>query len=441
MLYVFCRGGLDQPSREVTLSLLIVVASLLWIGSSLAALFSIAFPFRQWAIFHNRKRSALAFVFIFIGVPFSVIMAAAVASIQTTNTPHAPLTDAAPTVASGRLETAGAEVVHANVAAPQTVEPSSPQKPQDVSAVASPARPKEGAALALPSHPTLTVDAIALDNQRVQLTIHTNLPMPIEVATEVGLRGLKPDDPWIGYDQNLRLTGATTVAILDTAGSGNPLPSATYDAAVDFVPAWGAKGNPFDGAMPRLHDSKPIKLVGTGGNPTEALLHLKRYSWVAEHIIPDMSWSKASVQKRLGAVNCGTAIDNDLQEACYFSSPEISVLVDRSTHKVITWRKGDMIAPPNATKAGFEARGLTWPLTVDDGTLGCTSRAVWFRSSEGVLYAVNGIAMGQPRFRDIDPIWSLDQKLIGDAKAAGAKPSKIRVDIGSLVKEGLWYCR
>ncbi len=47
---------------------------------------------------------------------------------------------------------------------------------------------------------------------------------------------------------------------------------------------------------------------------------------------------------------------------------------------------------PNATRAGFEAKGLKWPLTVDSGTLGCDVNAVWFETADGRRYGVNGTA-------------------------------------------------
>ena len=116
----------------------------------------------------------------------------------------------------------------------------------------------------------------ALDDHRVQFTITTNLPMPIEVAVGVELHGQKDDDIFIGYNEFISLSGPETVVVLDTAKADRPLPSGLYDAVVDFYPDWGAKKNPVAAKAPRLHAVRQFHLVGDGGSAAAAKLKDKR---------------------------------------------------------------------------------------------------------------------------------------------------------------------
>lgn len=67
-------------------------------------------------------------------------------------------------------------------------------------------------------------------------------------------------------------------------------------------------------------------------------------------------------------------------------------------------------AADNQPEPGFVSRemlGEEWPLTVASGVLLCKApSAVLFRSSDGGLYAVNGMATTQDLGEDIDPIWA-----------------------------------
>jgi hypothetical protein len=64
-------------------------------------------------------------------------------------------------------------------------------------------------------------------------------------------------------------------------------------------------------------------------------------------------------------------------------------------------------APVPGAVSRFEY-GDAWPLTVESGVLRCEGRAVVFRAPDGTDYAVNGVAMGDPAFEDIESIWADD---------------------------------
>jgi hypothetical protein len=97
-------------------------------------------------------------------------------------------------------------------------------------------------------------------------------------------------------------------------------------------------------------------------------------------------------------------------------------------------------APPERplTRAEFEAQGRAWPLTVDEGRIGCervgktsggsTLSTAYFIAPDGTRYALNGLAQsrGLPK---VDPIW------LPDPHIEGAK-----INVGPLIQEALKGC-
>ena len=291
----------------------------------------------------------------------------------------------------------------------------------------------------MPAKPFLTIEPKVLDAHRVQLTIGTNLPMPIKVATSIDLHGQKGTDTYIGYSEFVTLTGTSTVAVLDTSKADKPLPDADYDATVDFFPKWGAEGNDLAKGGPQLHAEKQFKLTGSGGSAADAARLNERQRWVMETVVTNMPWNKATFERKLGKSEKGRSDLSHLHDAYYFAGADMTLLVNRLRDQVTTWKMGNATVPPNATEAEFQGRGLKWPLSVNAGYLGCEGSAVWFATPGGVTYAVNGAAHG--RYKPIEPIWLTDQKMMNELKAAGASGGPtLRVNIGDLIQEGLKLC-
>jgi hypothetical protein len=80
----------------------------------------------------------------------------------------------------------------------------------------------------------------------------------------------------------------------------------------------------------------------------------------------------------------------------------------------------------SVSKADF---GKDWPLTVDSGTLHCEGAGTVTFASGGTTYAVNGFAIGEHKYADIQAIWAKDP--------SGMVPRK---DIGPLIQHGLKLC-
>lgn len=72
--------------------------------------------------------------------------------------------------------------------------------------------------------------------------------------------------------------------------------------------------------------------------------------------------------------------------------------------------------------------GDAWPLEVEDGTIFCDGASILLRTNRG-LYAVNGTARGQHRWKDIKDITRPDPHTAG-----------LLMDVQPIVDRGLKYC-
>lgn len=82
------------------------------------------------------------------------------------------------------------------------------------------------------------------------------------------------------------------------------------------------------------------------------------------------------------------------------------------------------------SREAFEGQGMTWPLTLDEGSVSCEpgNRAL-FTDPQGATYALNGLSNGDGRWLDIEPIWAPDPEVDG-----------LKVGIGDLIEEALKLC-
>lgn len=193
----------------------------------------------------------------------------------------------------------------------------------------------------LPAKPSLNVAARALDKHRVEFTITTNMPLPIQVATSVDLAGQKSKDVYIGYEgEHLTLTKPVTVTVLDTALAAKPLPNAEYEASVNFYPNWGAEGNALAATAPALEAKALIKLEGGGGTAKNFMLLEERQNWVMANVVAGTPWDQATFQKHLGRAEKRHSDLSQLHDAYYFPGADMTLIVNRLKNEVSVWRKG-----------------------------------------------------------------------------------------------------
>lgn len=85
----------------------------------------------------------------------------------------------------------------------------------------------------------------------------------------------------------------------------------------------------------------------------------------------------------------------------------------------------------------FEAHGTRWPLTVDHGHVVRSDDGIYFRSPDGVIWALNGPA--HEYCQDIEPIHQVDTQVRDAVVAAGGNPSQTaipRISLAPLTRIG-----
>jgi len=193
----------------------------------------------------------------------------------------------------------------------------------------------------LPSEATLEVVPNVLDENRVEFSIETSLPLPVTVNTSIGLKGQAPEDTYIGYNGGrVELKNQRTVVVLDTSQASMPLPSGAYNAEVSFFPAWGAEGNPLAASAPELRDSVEISLVGTGGTVESARRRDELRGWIMEKVYSNSPWNQKQMEQKLGSSEQLVADRSHALDAFYFPDADATMIVNRSRSTVLIWRFG-----------------------------------------------------------------------------------------------------
>ena len=188
---------------------------------------------------------------------------------------------------------------------------------------------------------SLSVTPRAIDKNKVELTIRTNLPLPVTVAASIDLAGQAPTDTYIGYQgDDITLRQPETTVILDTSLADKPLPTGRYQASVAFYPAWGAEGNRDAANAPELHADVPFNLGGSGQTATSAGLRDRRQAWVMESLYSNARWNKRNMEHQLGPSEKGVSDLSPLHDAYYFSGADVTLIVNRVRNEVSIWRLG-----------------------------------------------------------------------------------------------------
>lgn len=174
-----------------------------------------------------------------------------------------------------------------------------------------------------------------------------------------------------------------------------------------------------------------------GIDPEEAALIDKNSDWIMENVAAGDVYDPAALEDRLGAPQVGPSLQPGHQ-SYFYPSAYMTLIVDASRKRIATWKVGNTIPPFNATRTDFQTRGTQWPLTIEEGWVGCENGAVWFMAPTGKVYAVNGLA--ESVYEDITPIWAEDvsRSEIREPRKRGAPIA--RLNIGGLTAEGLKSC-
>ena len=131
-------------------------------------------------------------------------------------------------------------------------------------------------------------------------------------------------------------------------------------------------------------------------------------------------------------------------------TPEEKAVYDAENEQ----RKAERLAKKEAKATEDGSRSISrseylekWPFTVEDGLLKCEAQGIVTFVTNGVEYAVNGLATASG-FADIDPIWEYNEKLNQRmADSAGIsleqymqEQTVLRINIGTVLDDGLKLC-
>ena len=192
------------------------------------------------------------------------------------------------------------------------------------------------------SQATLKLQALALDDSRVQFTVATTLPTPIEISARVSLKGQAPKDTYVGYDEKVTLTKQDNVFILNTDAADEALPSGTYEAEVSFYPKWGAdSGNPAAKQAPELHARSDVSLRASGQKRENVEKKNKLQRWVMGNLGMNEPWNLNTYEEKLGKAEKGPSTLSRLHDTYYFPDADVTLIVNRLKNEVTIWRLGD----------------------------------------------------------------------------------------------------
>lgn len=196
--------------------------------------------------------------------------------------------------------------------------------------VAAPTRPTEAYFLKLKAKPVAPT--------KVEFTVSTNAPLPIETMADVTLVGLRDDETWIGEERKAILDKPITTFVLDTAQNGKRLPLGKYIAEIDYFQRWGADNNPAARNVPDMTAKKDIQLGGSGESTSHARSKAAMQRWVMGEMDFNRPWTDTELKSKLGPFERGRTHDGSF--TYYFPDADVTLFVAPARHKVLTSRLG-----------------------------------------------------------------------------------------------------
>lgn len=185
----------------------------------------------------------------------------------------------------------------------------------------------------------ILVAASPVSAYAVELTIRTNIPLPIEVMASISIKDQAPTDTYIGVSQRIRLTSREQTVTLD--GEGANLPAGEYTAEVTFYPRWGAESGSQEAKEieEEIIGEADIRLAGSGESKSQADQRNVAQMWVMENVIFRTPWSESQFVQRLGRFSKSEA-DLNFHDAYYFPEADMTIIVNRLKNSVTVWRMG-----------------------------------------------------------------------------------------------------
>ena len=120
-----------------------------------------------------------------------------------------------------------------------------------------------------------------LSDVEIELTVSTNIPLPIDVMASVNLMGQKPDDVWIGLQERIRLTTSPQIVVLDASKSRKLLQAGEYEAKVFFNHRYAK--NPKAASIKGNHEARAaVGRLGVAESAAQSDARNKLQQWVRQ---------------------------------------------------------------------------------------------------------------------------------------------------------------
>jgi len=188
---------------------------------------------------------------------------------------------------------------------------------------------------------TISIDAQELEGARVLLKIGTNIPGTIEMMVGLDLVGQAPDDVWIGESKRIRITNGSAEVELDVS----QLPTGQYVAEAAFYPRWGFQDDEArnSGITDEILGKQNIRILGSGVS-RELVERMERgQKWVMENVSMGMTWKPKFWKRKFGIWDefPVTTLNPKIIKNYYFSTIDMTIVVNVLKHEVVTWKTGD----------------------------------------------------------------------------------------------------
>lgn len=188
-----------------------------------------------------------------------------------------------------------------------------------------------------PADYSFNLDAHLISPQKVEFTVKTNAPLPMDVTADVGLAGLKDTETWLGSDmKDVTLEKPATTFVVDAVQyNGKPLPKGKYVAEVES----NDKSNPL--ADPKFVARKEL-ILGSTGNASQARDRNAMQRWVLGDMDLNRPWTDAELRSKLGRFQRYDSPNAVNSMVYYFPDADVSLFVDPYRQKVLTAKIGQV---------------------------------------------------------------------------------------------------
>jgi len=191
-----------------------------------------------------------------------------------------------------------------------------------------------------PDEYTVTVEGQAMDDDRVQVNVRTNIPGVIELMASISLADQAPDDVFIGKTERITVrdgSGQTTFDVSD-------LPQGEYEAEASFYPNWGFQDeqSKATGITEPIESKYPLTLDGSGESAESVSERNEGQRWVMENVTMGMTWNPTEWKQRFGDWKefATTSRNPDVITNYYFESIDMTIVVNTVKNEIVTWRTG-----------------------------------------------------------------------------------------------------